>query len=233
MDFNPKNIAIIGASGAIGGAFREIASRKYPNASLHVFSSHGFNHIDYDSEESICACSELASKDQCLDLVIVTNGSLHGQDMMPEKSLKDLSAEKFHHYFQINAVIPALVAKYFLPKLDRHSRSVFAILSARVGSITDNHLGGWYAYRSSKAALNMIIKNAAIESGRINKHSIVVGLHPGTVDSSLSKPFQSTVPKSELFTPEYSAEKLLSVLENIDRSQTGKCIAWDGQEILP
>ena len=233
VDFNPKNIAIIGASGAIGGAFREMVSEKYPDADLHVFSSHGFNHIDYDSEESICACAELASQDRCLDLVLVTNGALHGQEMMPEKSLKELSAEKFHHFFQINAVVPALIAKYFLPKLNRHSKSVLAVLSARVGSISDNHLGGWYAYRSSKAALNMIIKNAAIESGRINKQSIVVGLHPGTVDSSLSKPFQSTVPENKLFTPEYAAEKLLWVLENTDRSQTGKCIAWDGQEILP
>ena len=111
--------------------------------------------------------------------------------------------------------------------------SVFAALSARVGSISDNILGGWYAYRSSKAALNMIIKNAAIEISRSNKQAIVVGMHPGTVDSHLSKPFQSRVPKHQLFTPEYAAEKLLHVMTALMPSDSGKCFAWDGKEILP
>ena len=147
--------------------------------------------------------------------------------------MRDLSAEKFHRIFDANTVTPALIAKYFLPKLNASAPSVFAALSARVGSVSDNHLGGWYAYRASKAALNMVIKNASIEIARRNTHAVVVGLHPGTVDSDLSKPFQSHVPNGQLFTAEYSAERLLEVLKNLKPEQTGKCFAWDGQEVLP
>ena len=111
--------------------------------------------------------------------------------------------------------------------------SIFAALSARVGSISDNQLGGWYAYRASKAALNMIIKTAAIEVRRRNPHAIVVGLHPGTVDSDLSKPFQGNVPEGKLFTPDFAAGKLLTVLEGLAPAQTGRCFGWDGEEILP
>ena len=126
-----------------------------------------------------------------------------------------------------------MVAKHFLPKLNKENRSIFAALSARVGSISDNQLGGWYAYRTSKAALNMVIKNAAIEIGRLNKKAIIVGLHPGTVDSNLSMPFQGNVPDGKLFTPEYSVQKLLQVLTNLTSEQSGKCFAWDGTEVKP
>ena len=152
---------------------------------------------------------------------------------MPEKSLRDLSSDKFHRIFEVNTITPALIAKYFLRKLNKEKTSIFTALSARVGSISDNQLGGWYAYRASKAALNMIIKNAAIEVARENKKAIIVGLHPGTVDSDLSKPFQGHVADKNLFTPEYSAEKLLKVLEDLSPEKTGKCFAWDGKEILP
>ena len=233
MSFNPKNIAILGASGAIGSAFTKRLSEKHPNASIFEFSRNGQHSIDYNCEDSLAEAAALAAKEKPLDLVIVANGILHDEDLMPEKSLRDLSAEKFHRIFEVNTITPALIAKHFLPKLNKDTRSIFAALSARVGSISDNQLGGWYAYRASKAALNMIIKNAAIEIGRRNKHAIVVGLHPGKVDSDLSKPFQGNVAGGKLFTPEYSAEKLLDVLENLGPEQTGKCFAWDGQEVLP
>lgn len=233
MSFNPENIAILGASGAIGSAFTKRLSEKYPNASMFAFSRNGPHSIDYSCEDSLAEAAELAAKNKLVDLVVVANGVLHDEDLMPEKSLRDLSAEKFQRIFEVNTVTPALIAKHFLPKLNREQTSIFAALSARVGSISDNQLGGWYAYRASKAALNMIIKNAAIEIGRRNKQAIIVGLHPGTVDSNLSKPFQGNVADGKLFTPEYSAEKLLDVLENLSPEQTGKCFAWDGQEILP
>lgn len=233
MSFNPENIAILGASGAIGSAFTKLLSQRYPNASMFVFSRNGQYSIDYSREESLAEAAELAAKEKPLDLVIVANGILHDGDLMPEKSLRDLSAEKFHRIFEVNTITPALIAKYFLPKLNKKQPSIFAALSARVGSISDNQLGGWYAYRASKAALNMIIKNAAIEMGRRNKQAIIVGLHPGTVDSDLSKPFQGNVADEKLFTPEYSAGRLLEVLENLSPEQTGKCFAWDGKEVLP
>ena len=233
MNSDPQNIAILGASGAMGHAFASRLSKKYPDASLFAFSRNGQHRIDYRSEDAIAAAAELATKHKPLSLVIVANGMLHEGEMMPEKSLRELSAEKFHRMFEVNAITPALIAKYFLPKLDRDITSRFAALSARVGSISDNRLGGWYAYRAAKAALNMVIKNAAIEIGRRNKRAVIVGLHPGTVDSDLSRPFQGNVPDGKLFTPEYSAGRLLDVLENLTIEQTGRCFAWDGKEVLP
>ncbi|MDF1796024.1 MAG: SDR family NAD(P)-dependent oxidoreductase [Coxiellaceae bacterium] len=233
MSFEIQNIVIIGASGAIGGAFVTLLSKKYPHASLFTFSQSGKYPIDYSNENSIAEAAELATNKKPLDLVIVANGILHDDNIMPEKSLADLSAEKFHQIFEVNTITPALIAKYFLPKLNTKQPSIFAALSARVGSISDNQLGGWYAYRASKAALNMIIKNASIEIRRRNKQAIIVGLHPGTVDSDLSKPFQANVATDKLFTPAYSAKKLLKVLESLTAKQTGKCFAWDGKEVLP
>ena len=123
--------------------------------------------------------------------------------------------------------------KHFIPKLRKNTRTVFGCLSARVGSISDNKLGGWYSYRASKAALNMIIKTASIESSRNRPLSIVVGLHPGTVDSNLSKPFQQNVSTIGLLTKETSAKKLIDVLNGLDYSDTGKCIDFNGLEVLP
>jgi len=233
MIYNPQNIVIIGASGAIGSAFVNLISKKYPNSNLCIFSQKGNHYIDYSSERSISEAADIASKENPIDLVIVTNGILHDGEMMPEKSLGDISAKKFQRVFEVNIITPALIAKYFLPKLNKKERSIFVALSARVGSISDNKLGGWYSYRASKAALNMIIKNASIEIGRKNKQAIILGVHPGTVDSNLSKPFQRNISSEKLFTPEHSAEKILEVLSNLSVEQTGKIFAWDGTEILP
>lgn len=237
-----KNIAIIGSSGAIGSAFVRILSSRFPNSTVHAFSRNSqefdssnvtANIIDFDDEKSMAKAANLASDQLPLDMVVVTTGVLYTESIMPEKSLKELSAKKFHYLFKVNTVIPALIAKHFLPKLNKNQHSIFAALSARVGSISDNQLGGWYAYRASKSALNMIIKNAAIEIARTNPNAIIVGLHPGTVDSNLSKPFQNSVPSGRLFTPENSAQSLLKVLDGLSVSESGKCFAWDGQEIKP
>ena len=235
------NIAIIGSSGAIGSAFVEKLAVTYPSATIHSFSRTEkktatdihFHHIDYHDEKSIETAALTASSNDLLDMVIVATGILHDDDFFPEKSLNDLSAEKFHHLFAVNTIVPALIAKYFLPKLKKNSNAIFAALSARIGSISDNKLGGWYAYRASKAALNMLIKNLSIETHRTNKQSLIVGLHPGTVDSALSKPFQNHVPPEKLFTPDFSVNQLISVLQNLSPSDSGKCFAWDGNEIQP
>ena len=237
-----KTVAIIGASGAIGSAFvRGLAARMDVRV-VHAFSrsARSFNsekiapgYIDLTDEPSIAAAAEAASSQGPLDLVIVATGMLHTPDLAPEKSLRDLSADKFQLAFALNAIGPALVAKHFLPKLHRGERAIFAVLSARVGSISDNRLGGWYAYRASKAALNMIIKNASIEMARRAPGAVVVGLHPGTVDSPLSKPFQAGVSVDRLFEPDYSVARLISVLESLRPEHSGKCFAYDGEEILP
>lgn len=231
--FNSKNIAVIGASGGIGQAFMDTISDQYPNASLHAFSRTLGHKIDYTREESIAEAATFVSSFGPLDFVIVTNGILHNHDLMPEKSINELSREKFQQLFEVNAIVPALVAKYFLPLLNRDNTSIFAALSARVGSISENQLGGWYAYRSSKAALNMIIKNASIEVRRRNKNAIVVGLHPGTVDTSLSRPFHKNIPLEQLLTPHESVKRLLKVIESLTFDQSGKCFSTDGKEVLP
>jgi NAD(P)-dependent dehydrogenase (short-subunit alcohol dehydrogenase family) len=235
-------IAIIGASGAIGGAFTKLLAARAEVEQVFAFSRSGpvfdsdkitSGFIDLVDEASIAAAAETAAKDGPLDLVIVATGMLHDGALMPEKSLRDLSAEKFALAFAINATGPALAAKHFLPKLARGRRSVLAVLSARVGSISDNRLGGWYAYRASKAALNMIVKTAAIETARRAPQAIVAGLHPGTVDSALSKPFQDNVAHGKLFLPEDAAARMLDVLDRLSPKDSGKCFAYDGTEILP
>jgi NAD(P)-dependent dehydrogenase (short-subunit alcohol dehydrogenase family) len=231
MNKKPKNIAIIGSSGAIGSALVESLSTCYPKAQMTAFSRHGKNPILYHCEDSIANAAQTASKTQPLDLVIVATGLLHDGPLMPEKSLKELSADKFHTIFEANTITPALIAKHFIPKLDHQKRACFAVLSARVGSISDNRLGGWYAYRASKAALNMIIKNIAIEVSRTSKETIIIGLHPGTVDSPLSKPFQSHLPTGQLFTPLDCAHKLIDVIRQRSPEDSGKCFAWDGSEV--
>ena len=237
-----KNIMIVGGSGAIGGAFVKHLSSLYPQAQMHVLSrdpqqeSLGLiiqHAVDYEDETSIEMVVANAGRDAPLDMVIVATGVLHDDTQKPEKSLRDMSAKKFQRLFTTNTILPALVAKYALPKLNTKTRSVFATLSARVGSISDNQLGGWYSYRASKAALNMIICNAAIETARRNKQAIVVGLHPGTVASPLSAPFQTNVAPGKLFTPAFSVAQMVAVLDSLSQADSGKCFAWDGQEVLP
>lgn len=235
-------IAIIGSTGEIGSAllnhYASIDSNELysfsRSTSVDVKSGH-LKHIqiDYYNQNEIEKAASVASESGPLDLVIIATGILHDDNLMPEKSLRDISFEKFETLFRINTALPAIVAKYFVPKLNKRSKSIFAALSARVGSISDNRLGGWYAYRASKTALNMILKNISIEASRSNKNAIIVGLHPGTVDSPLSKPFQANVAEGKLFTPKFSAESLSNVIQDLDIADSGRCFAWDGQIIEP
>lgn len=167
-----------------------------------------------------------------MDLVIVASGMLSppGADG-PEKTYRHQTADAFEKVFAVNTIGPALVAKHFLPKMPRKGRTVFAVLSARVGSISDNRIGGWHAYRASKAALNMLVRNFAIEQSRRNPDSIVVSLHPGTVDTGLSKPFQANVPDAQLFTPTQSATKLIDVINGLTPADTGGFFDWAGKPI--
>ena len=241
-----QNIAIFGASGAIGSAFVNQLANKKNNTKIFAFSrsikQFGFENVashpfDITDEQSIETAISIATNEDPLDIVLITSGLLHQnpsekkESLGPEKALSDLSSEKFQQLFEINSIGPALIAKHVLPKMRKEKPSIFAALSARVSSISDNHLGGWYAYRSSKAALNMIIKTASIEMKRRNEKAILVGLHPGTVDSELSKPFQRNTPKEKLFTPDHSVSKMLQLLEKLNPDDTGKLFAWDGQEI--
>ncbi|MEL6413758.1 MAG: SDR family NAD(P)-dependent oxidoreductase [Pseudomonadota bacterium] len=231
---------IIGASGGIGAALVEqLAARadceqvyalsRKPGASAHKIKALS---VDFDQEETISAAADEICKDGAPDLVIIAAGILSDEaGLAPEKSYRQQSPEAFAKVFQINTIGPALVAKHFLPIMPRKERAVFAALSARVGSISDNRIGGWHAYRASKAALNMLIKNYAIEQARRNEAFIAVGLHPGTVDTDLSKPFQSGVPDKQLFSAEQSAAYLLSVIDGLIPDDSGKVFDWAGKEV--
>ena len=183
--------------------------------------------LDLTQPASIAAaCANITEP---VDLVLVATGMLHDATHGPERSLAALDAHWLAQSFAVNAIGPALVAQALLPKLRRDRKTAFAALSARVGSISDNRLGGWYGYRASKAALNQLVRTAAIEQARRNPQSVVVTLHPGTVDTRLSKPFQRGVP--ELFDATTSARHLLGVLDALTPGDSGGLFAWDGSAI--
>jgi NAD(P)-dependent dehydrogenase (short-subunit alcohol dehydrogenase family) len=187
--------------------------------------------LDLEDEASIAAMAARLQGQPPLRLVIVATGVLHGPGLSPEKSYRALDPAALARVFAINTIGPALVAKHLLPLMARDGRSVFAALSARVGSISDNRLGGWHAYRASKAALNMMIRTLAIEQARTRPQSICVALHPGTVDTDLSDPFQKGVPAERLFTPDQSAACLLNVIAGLRPQDSGGFFAWDGAAI--
>ncbi len=231
---------IFGATGGIGAAMtRRLAgnpafSKVYAGSRTGKALSHPkvrpFQ-FELTSEKSIKAAAQ-DFKDTPPDLIIVATGVLTLEDGTgPEKSYRALDAEAMAEVLAYNTIGPALIAKHILPLMPKDKRAVFAALSARVGSISDNRLGGWHSYRASKAALNMLIRNFAIEMSRSHKQAVIAALHPGTVDTSLSEPFQSNVADGKLFTPDYSAECLLQVLDGLAPADSGGSFAWDGKRI--
>ena len=188
--------------------------------------------LDVTDAASIEAAAERVRElDVPIRLLLNVAGVLHDEVAAPEKKLEDLDADALHHVFAVNAIGPALVLKAFRPLLARRGRVVVAALSARVGSIGDNRLGGWYAYRASKAALNQLLHTAAIELGRRNRNAIVIALHPGTTDTGLSQPFQANVPDEQLFSTERACRQLLEVIDGLDENDSGGFRAWDGTPI--
>jgi len=240
LDDKP-NIAIVGASGGIGRALVERLADSGRISRVHALSRTPIelnsgrivrHSIDILDEESVRQAAAAASDRGPLDLVIVAAGILHDSSgLWPEKNLQDLDAQKLTRVFAVNAIGPALVAKHFLPRLRRGCKTVFAALTARVGSIADNRLGGWASYRASKAALNMLLRTIAIEHSRRYPLSVVAGLHPGTVATPLSQPFSANVPEGRLFTPDQAARRLLAVIDALGPGDSGRVYGWDGQPI--
>jgi NAD(P)-dependent dehydrogenase (short-subunit alcohol dehydrogenase family) len=233
------NAVIFGSSGGIGRALAEavIASERYDR--VFAVSRRGDTlggaealAADFTNDDQLTEVTAEIAAAGAVQLCLVAGGVLSdGAQLQPEKTYRAQTRTAFETVFAANTIAPALIAKHMLPLMPKQGRSVFAALSARVGSISDNRLGGWHAYRASKAALNMLIRNYAIEQARRAAECICVGLHPGTVDTGLSRPFQSNVPGERLFTPEQSAAHLLGVIDRLTPADSGKCFDWAGQEV--
>lgn len=225
---------IIGAKGTIGAALLDTLQQRYEVTSLSR------DDTDY-SETNLQQFSERFReqfKDQSTTAssfrhIICCIGTLHDDVVQPEKSLRQLQANTLQHYFYVNSVLPALLIKHFSPLLnnDGASTATFSCLSAMVGSTQDNQLGGWYGYRASKAALNSLVKTAAIEIRRRNKNAAVIAIHPGTTVGNLSAPFAKNVKPGKYYTPQQSAQRIHHVLEQLTAEQTGQFLNWDGQPI--
>ena len=236
-----RKVAVIGSSGAIGRAFVDHYINDLSINSIFSFSRSSIRidnnkvkhfSIDIENESSIENAAKSVEETN-FDEIIIASGLLHTNEFGPEKSIKDLKADNILKVLNVNTVGPAIIGKYFLPLLNKDNKSVMAFLSARVGSISENKLGGWYAYRASKSALNQVIKTFSIELKRTNPKAIIIGLQPGTVDSELSAPFKRSVSNNKLFSAEYSVSQLLGVIERADESSSGNLISWDGEIISP
>lgn len=233
------NAVVFGSSGGVGRALVETLLARGVHQTVFGVSrsgdapagATGLKADALDEAAVEAAVQEVASAGD-VRLCMVAIGRLHdGESLQPEKSYRHQSRDAFERIFAANTIAPALIAKHMLGRMPRSGRWVFAPLSARVGSINDNRLGGWHAYRASKAALNMLVRNYAIECGRTNGESICVGLHPGTVDTGLSAPFQTNVPDRQLFSPSQSAGHLLNVLDALKPEDSGKLFDWAGKPV--
>jgi NAD(P)-dependent dehydrogenase (short-subunit alcohol dehydrogenase family) len=184
-----------------------------------------------DEAQIAAAIARIRQDSDRLDLVINCVGLLHSKQLQPEKSLRQIDAEQLLTYFQVNSIPTVLLAKHLVPLLKASPASVFASISAKIGSIGDNRLGGWYGYRASKAALNMFLKTIAIEYSRKSPQTIVAALHPGTTDTRLSQPFQRNVPPEKLFSTERTVRQLLAVIADLTAADSGEFFSWDGSRL--
>lgn len=228
---------VVGSGGAIA---RSLLARWCESGLYHVVAV-GRSHCDIRGVHSLttdyseaslaevtAAVSALGSN---IERLVVTNGVLSGKDFSPERKVGDLTTASWQHVMTVNALTPMLILSALWSLMRSSTQPRVAVLTARVGSLSDNELGGWYSYRASKAALNMMLKCAAIEVRRINKNAKLIAYHPGTVDSPLSKPFQRSVPEGKLFSPDFSAEQLDNLMTSAVPDGTLSYLDWAGQAI--
>ena len=244
------NVLIVGATQGIGLEFvrqllqkdqiaqlfatyrsRQTAAALFELASEHPQRLHCIAMDLIEESKIVSGLEEVKQIAPQLHLVISCVGLLHSDQQQPEKALRQLSADNLINYFQVNSIGPVLLAKHLMPLFKHKELALFATISAKVGSIGDNRLGGWYGYRASKAALNMFLKTAAIEYSRRHPNVTLVMLHPGTTDTQLSKPFQRNVPPEKLFSTERTVKQLLDVLSTVTPQDSGEFFSWDGSRL--
>lgn len=249
------NVLVVGASQGIGlGFVRHLLDKDSPPESLshclgRIYATHrvitpelaalseqysplSLIPMDSTDEAQIAqAVAHIQTQIDKLHLVLYCAGVLHEGHMQPEKSLQQIRSEHLQRYFAVNSIGAVLLGKHLLPLLKHEERSVFASISAKVGSIGDNQSGGWYGYRASKAALNMLMRTLAIEYSRKSPQTLVVMLHPGTTDTRLSQPFQRAVPPHKLFSVARTVTQLLAVIEGLQSEDSGQFFSWDGSRL--
>lgn len=232
------NILIIGGSGGIGTALIDLFITSYPEAFIYATYQTtppsiknpqvSWFKIDISSEQEIIS---LANHISNLDILINAAGALHQPNHKPEKSVNAFSPDFFQHNLNTNVFPTIYLAKHFSKHLKSKNNAYFISISARIGSIEDNRIGGWISYRCSKAALNMAIKTVSIEWKYKLPNCCVFAFHPGTTDTNLSKPFQKSIPPQKIFTPHYVASCLLEILNSTTSEDSGKFFSYDGTEI--
>ena len=218
---------VIGASGTIGAAFVDLLSASPRCASVRGLHRRSQPRLDFADETSVAEAAQSLANGPRFHLIINAAGVLHTDQFMPERRLADLTTLQMQATFEANTFGPALLLRHFVPLLDRE-RAIMAMLSAKVGSIGDNRLGGWYSYRASKAALNMLVKTAAIEVARTQQHCVLVALHPGTVNSRLSKPFRG---ESIGRAAHDAATDMLGVLDALTPADSGAFKSYNGEHL--
>lgn len=239
-----QHALVIGGNGGIASAvLRELEQsgqfttlhcvlRRTPQNPSAIVQYHTLSEHSEQAVSTLCA--QLKSVGH-FSTVICCIGALHGEQrgvaLRPEKRLEDISVDALDTYFHINSVVPALWLKCLLPLVKSKTPAKVAFVSARVGSISDNRLGGWYGYRASKAALNMLIKTAQVEYKRRAPNVAMLSYHPGTVDTPLSEPFQQNVPNDKLFTPQFTARQLLGLLPGLTADEAPYYLDWQGKSI--
>ncbi|USD67324.1 SDR family oxidoreductase [Vibrio sp. SCSIO 43136] len=232
------DILVIGGNGGIGLAMVKALAQRFPQANVHAtYRRHQpqwtsewviWHRLDVTDEHHIAQLSRALNQ---LDWLINCVGMLHTSECGPEKNIAAIDEDFFLQNIATNTLPSMLLAKHFSPLLKASSMAKFVTISAKVGSIEDNRLGGWYSYRMSKAALNMFLKTLAIEWQRTIKQGAVLALHPGTTNTALSKPFQSNVPTGSLFHPDKVADDLIGLIEGATPADSGAFWAYDGQRL--
>lgn len=240
----PNHVCVIGASGGIGREFCLQLAKQFPKVEIstsaretskipkceNIKQSFSFDITDFEQQQVVV---EKLIQVSVPDWIFIATGWLHDKNFSPEKTWRSINAEHLQRSHLINCVAPAMLIQAFLKRLPKNHETRIGVLSARLGSISDNKMGGWHAYRASKAALNMLIKNYAIELNRQKSKTLVCALQPGTTDTALSAPFQKNLTDGQLQTPEFTAQHLIKVMQALQTEHSGEMIDFAGNIIQP